>query len=173
MGKFNKSGFSVTVSGNLPPYEQGQVLTKESDIADYWRVAMEEGDVTLTMDDDAIIAVVKSVPYFDTEGETGYSSDWDVQVCETLESRNSSNSDRATPLVDVSVRKASGSTAGLVAEKLDQDETFRKYLHDAVYAPEKVKLGPLNLLKSFLRVYGIDVSNHGEVGSVKAVIDAM
>lgn len=179
MSKFNrndKPAFSVTVSGDLAPYEQGQVLTKDMDIADYFRVSMAEGDVVLTMDDAAMMAVIKSIPYIETEGEEHGSTDWEVQVQETLESRNNSNtSDRLTPLVDMSSDTARLATVGSIASSegvaLDADEQFRKELHTAAQASTETKRASLKMLLNTLRLRGYEWSDRGILSSYTGLLD--
>src|SRR5258708_37672681 len=141
MGKFNKSDLSVTVSATLgDDYEEGQVLTKAMDIAEYFRQSVVAGGVEdFNMDDDAIVAIVKSVPYYDSEPKVEHGSpDWENDVCSTLESRNKSNSDRTAPLVDMTSAAAllvtSGSIAATEGEDLDKDDAFRLEMHTAAKA---------------------------------------
>ena len=65
MAKFeraNQSAFSVVVTTDLGPYKQDQELTKDMDIADYLRECCSAADVVLTLDDDQIVAIAKSMP---------------------------------------------------------------------------------------------------------------
>lgn len=178
MAKFERKGaFSVTVNADQGDYELGQVLTKDMDIADYFREMCSVGDVVLGMDDDQIVAIAKSIPFTVTEGEDPAlrgSSDWEVEVCTTLESRNKPNSDDRSSrdaLPDqrsiTDVRIASGSVAGLIGEKFDANENFRNVLHTAAYATEVVKASPLRLLLSTFDIYGLTVDNEGNVKDIE------
>lgn len=54
--------FTVTVAGDIGPFKQGQELTRDKDIALYFRLALNEGaDTETTLDDKQIFAGVKSV----------------------------------------------------------------------------------------------------------------
>lgn len=176
MVKFERkaSTFQVVVSETMDgegDYKIGQQLTNPMDIAKYFRSMCALGDVVLTMDDNQIIAIVKSVPFIVTEGsnpETEGSLDWDTEACATLESRNKPNDRSPRDVLPdtrsiTDVRIASGSVASLIGEKFDANENFRNVLHTAVHSTEVVKVSPIRLLLSTFDIYGLNVDNEGNV----------
>lgn len=167
MSKFNQApAFSVTVSGDIGEYEQGQVLTTALSIADYMRTMYNDTEDNTTLDDAQIMAIVKSIPYVETEGEVHGSSDWEMLVCEAM--HKAGKSDRTAPLPDTRSSVAiNGSTVSTVADKFAKNAAFTTNLHNAAYAPEEVKKAPLKLLLSVLDVYGLKVDNYGLVEHVE------
>lgn len=178
----NKSeAFRVVVSGDLGAYTKGDVLTKDMDIADYLRTGYDEGaDKPYTGTDDQILAIAKSIPFKATEGEdpaTEGSSDWEIEIQEIMESRSRSNemtgsADKPLPDTrsDVAIASVSGTTAHLVAAKLDANPHFREWLLAGAYAPEGVKVSPLNMLRGYLEVYGLTPDNDGYVSGFEKSI---
>jgi hypothetical protein len=173
MGKFDRgtTTFVVVVSGDLAAYSKGDKLTKTMDIADYFREMCLLGEVSLTMDDDAIVAIVKSIPNQpNQDADVADLETWEQEVCSVLESRNKPNDmtgAKTSPLPDtrssIAIAATSGTTAQAVAAKLDANEHFTQWLKEAAYAPEGVKVSPLNLLRGYLEVYGLTPDNDGYV----------
>lgn len=175
MAKFGKSEpkFSVVVSGNLGEFERGQVLTKEMNIAEYIRVGMQENDPDFDMEDDAIMSVVKSIPFFPTDGEdaaTQGSSDWEIAISEALESRSRSNAPKVH--ADLSQRThVTGSIASSEGARLDADETFRNELHIAGIAPVQNKRAGFRVLITAMQLSGYSIDTDGTV-DIEGSLDA-
>ena len=174
MGKFDrntKPSFSIVVSGDIATYSKGEVLTKTSNIADYWRELCSLGDVTLTMDDEQIVAIAASVSgqpaqdASDADLET-----WEYEVCNVLESRNKGNDvtgSKNVPLPDTRIADMTATGTSAIAALFDSNELYRKSVHDAAYAPEKVKVSPLNLLRAYLDVFKMPVDNRGLIADLE------
>lgn len=168
MAQFGKakqsSQFSVVVSGDLGEFERGQVLTKDMDIAEYIRVGMQEVNPDFDMDDDAILSVVKSIPFIATEGEdpaTQGSSDWEITISEALESRTRSNEPKVRR--DLSQTTSHGSIAAAQGALLDTDEAFRNELHIAGIAPLQNKRAGFRVLMAALKLKGYEIATDGTV----------
>lgn len=166
MGKFNqvtKPAFSLVTAREIADYDKGATLTKEIDIADYFREICTEADVTLTSDDAQITALVMSIPVFtDADGST---LEWESEVCAALESRNNSNtSDRLPDMRSASaVAVTSGSIATSEGERLDKNERFRKNMHDVGEAVIVLKRASLGFLTSVFMEHGYSIEKTGEL----------
>jgi hypothetical protein len=114
---------SIVVAGNIGEYESGQTLTKLGDIADYFRQGASVDNDKFNMTDDAIIAVVKSIPYKKTAGETEGSSDWEVEIDEALQSRNRSNA----PEVHEDLSRTIAATASEATDALSHGAAMDKH----------------------------------------------
>lgn len=185
MNKFTQAKLASTapfvqVTSTIGDYDQGAVLTKPADIADYWREMAELGGVTLVIDDDTIIEVQQSIPgqpaTVDSQQDADLvpASDWETEVCGALLSRNKGNAPitpRAPQTLPDTTQQATnrtatarfktGSVALLAGLRWDKSEAFRTHLHEAAYAPEKVKRAPFDVLMAMLAVENVTVSPDG------------
>jgi len=177
MSKFNRinEAFVVVVSGDLAAYSKGDKLTKTMDIADYFREMCLLGDVTLTMDDDAIVTIVKSIPNQPNQDASEADLEtWEQEVCSVLESRNKPNEvtgQKTSPLPDtrsdIAVASTAGTTAHLVGAKLAANQQFNDWLKAAAYAPEGVKVSPLNMVRGYLSVYKLEPDPDGRITDIQ------
>lgn len=178
MAKYTKrsntaSDLVVLVTGDLGDFSKGDKLTKDMDIAEYFRLQMQEANDDWSATDDAIMAVVRSVPMLDD------AEDWEVSVCEALEKSNSVQGTQenvigrgvADALPDQRKPQDVDLAPGRFGVLLDENEAMRTALHAAAMAPIDNMEAPSKVLLASVEFAGITIDNRGFPSDWKSTFD--
>lgn len=193
----NTATLAVLVTSDFEGFEIGDTLTKESDIAEYFRSEMAERNGDWNADDDAIIAVVQRVPQPNvnvdepadfnaeqagwewsdmTERTTYFAQQWEESVLEALEQSNSVQEDMtgrgvANALPDQRKAQDVDLAPGRFGVKLDENEAMRTALHAAAMAPIDSMKAPAKVLLASLSFAGITIAVDGMPSEWKSTFD--
>lgn len=143
--------FTVTVSGNIGPFAQGDVLSTKQQIVAYYRAIMNEGaDTETTLSDDQIYAAVQTVSIAGMEGDLDAIDEARQSYLETIETTEHA------PLTDLQ-RDTLFKTNTTMAAAKTLGEKADEQLEEAVQVAIEGKLdwngSPLVIVGHLERIY--------------------
>lgn len=147
--------FTVTVSGNIGPFAQGDVLSTKQQIVAYYRAILNEGaDTETTLSDDQIYAAIQVVSIAGMEGDLDAIDEARQSYLETIETT------AHAPLTDLQ-KDTLFATNTIMAAAKTLGQRADAELEEAVQVAIEGKLdwngSPLVIVGHLERLYGADI----------------